>query len=131
MPHLHTITPVQWDHRYDAFKYAAAGGGSPPQWTYVDDLNDASHWTSPADAAGGLVLWDQEGEFDRCEPPTVDPSRGGETAFVAVLRSFAGPYVGTSERNMGPFRAYADGTYEDVSDDGVLWLLQGSAEPVL
>jgi hypothetical protein len=64
-PTLHTITMT--DYPWAAFAAASEGGGTPPQWTQSGP--DPDTWSSPADAAGGLLLWDESGKPERCEPP--------------------------------------------------------------
>jgi hypothetical protein len=64
-PMLHTVTMTV--SPWAAFAAAAEGGGTPPQWTQSGPDPDA--WSSPADAAGGLLLWDESGKPERAEPP--------------------------------------------------------------
>jgi hypothetical protein len=63
-PTLHTITMT--DSPWASFLAASEGGGTPPQWTQSGP--DPDTWSSPADAAGGLILWDENGQPERCEP---------------------------------------------------------------
>lgn len=63
-PTLHTVTMT--DSPWAAFLAASEGGGTPPQWTQSGP--DPDTWSSPADAAGGLTLWDEDGKPERCEP---------------------------------------------------------------
>jgi hypothetical protein len=67
-PTLHTVTMT--DYPWAAFRAACEGGGTPPQWTQSGD--DPDTWSSPADAAGGLILWGEDGEVARSEPPCDD-----------------------------------------------------------
>jgi hypothetical protein len=64
-PKLHTVTMT--DHPWAAFAAASEGGGTPPQWTQSGP--DPDTWSSPSDAAGGLILWNEQGEVERVEPP--------------------------------------------------------------
>ena len=68
-PTLHTVTMT--DSPWAAFSAACEGGGTPPQWTQSGH-NDPDNWSSPVDAAGGLLLWDADGEVTRSEPPCED-----------------------------------------------------------
>jgi len=68
-PMLHTITMT--DYPWAAFAAASEGGGTPPQWTQADQHNPDT-WSSPPDAAGGLILWYEDGGPERCEPPCAD-----------------------------------------------------------
>jgi hypothetical protein len=67
-PMLHTVTMT--DSPWAAFLTASEGGGTPPQWTQSGP--DPDTWSSPADAAGGLLLWDENGQPERAEPPCAD-----------------------------------------------------------
>jgi len=67
-PTLHTVTMT--DSPWAAFLAASEGGGTPPQWTQSGP--DPDTWSSPVDAAGGLILWDENGQPERAEPPCAD-----------------------------------------------------------
>jgi hypothetical protein len=73
-PTLHTITMT--DYPWAAFAAASEGGGTPPQWTQSGP--DPDTWSSPEDAAGGLILWGENGEAERSEPPC-----GGDLTKIA------------------------------------------------
>jgi hypothetical protein len=75
-PLLHTLTPAL-DRPWAAFCAAAAGGGTPPQWTEADP-DTPSTWHAPVDAAGGLILWAADGIPERAEPPTQDLAAAAE-----------------------------------------------------
>jgi hypothetical protein len=53
--------------------FRAACAVTDPVWTQGSD--DPATWHAPADAAGGLCLWCDDGELDR-----VEPSRGSQEA---------------------------------------------------
>lgn len=63
-PTLHTVTMT--DSPWAAFAAASEEGGTPPRWTQSG--HDPDNWSSPVDAAGGLLLWDEYGEVTRVEP---------------------------------------------------------------
>jgi hypothetical protein len=67
-PTLHTVTMT--DSPWAAFAAASEGGGTPPQWTQSGP--DPDTWSSPLDAAGGLILWNENGQPERAEPPCAD-----------------------------------------------------------
>lgn len=67
---LHSYTEVPEDKKFAAFRAACEGGGTSPDWTKLGD--DPSAWKSPADAAGGLILFGRHGAPLAVQPTSDD-----------------------------------------------------------
>lgn len=96
-PRLHTVTTLSSNApdyvAYDAFRSACEGGGTPPSWTQCGP--DPRNWIAPSDAAGGLVLWDEDGCVCSAEPLRDGASlaEAAEIAWDGLLS--AGAIIGT------------------------------------
>lgn len=80
--YIHSYTRVPTAIKFAAFRAACEGGGTPPDWTQKGD--NPRDWASPADAAGGLLLFGRYGAPLSVQPPARDQMAALESALNAA-----------------------------------------------